>query len=256
MVKDSRLACSQPDSQIADAACRPHRPRACAGGCNTASVSIPDPCAELPMAIGGLLLTGGASRRMGRDKAELVLTDRRKRTTDPNGSDVFGGLTLAERTARLLASATTTAIEVGPGFSGLPHMSESPPGSGPLTALVAGWVELGRLDHAGPVLVVATDLPRLSSGMLDWLAQFRSDRSVVPVARGHLQPLCARYEASDLAVAARLVADGRRAMSDLLEALDAVLAPEEIWSEFAEDPLCLEDLDTPDQLDAYLRNLP
>jgi molybdopterin-guanine dinucleotide biosynthesis protein A len=101
------------------------------------------------------------------------------------------------------------------------------------------------------VLVVATDLPRLTSGMLDWLARFRSDRSVVPVARGHLQPLCARYEATDLILATRLVADGRRAMSDLLEAVDAVLAPEATWCAFAGDPLCLDDLDTPNQLDAY-----
>ena len=203
------------------------------------------------MAVAGLLLTGGASRRMGRNKAELVLPDFRRRSTDANRSELLGGLTLAERTAGLLATATTIAIEVGPGFSRLPHVCESPPGSGPLAAVVAGWAELDRLGHSGPVLVVATDLPRLTSGMLDWLSRFPADRSVVPVARGHLQPLCARYEASDLVLATRLVADGRRAMSDLVEAVDAVLAPEETWSEFAGDPLCLDDLDTPDQFDAY-----
>ena len=205
------------------------------------------------MAIAGLLLTGGASRRLGRNKAELVLSDGEGRTTGTNGSELPSGLTLAERTAGLLAAATTIAIEVGPGFSRLPHVCESPPGSGPLAALVAGWAELGRLGHAGPVLVVPTDLPRLTSGMLDWLVRFRSDRSVVPVARGHPQPLCARYEASDLVLATRLVADGRRAMSDLLEAVDAALVPEETWCEFAGDPRCLEDVDTPDQLDAYSR---
>lgn len=188
---------------------------------------------------------------MGRNKAELVLSDGRRRSTDPNRSELPGGLTLAERTAGLLAAATTIAIEVGPGFSRLPHVCESPPGSGPLAAVVAGWAELVRLGHAGPVLVVATDLPRLTSGMLDWLARFRSGRSVVPVARGHFQPLCARYEPGDLVLATRLVAEGRRAMSDLVEAVDAVLAPEETWSEFAGDPLCLDDLDTPDQFDAY-----
>jgi molybdopterin-guanine dinucleotide biosynthesis protein A len=188
---------------------------------------------------------------MGRNKAELVLSYGKGRTTDRNGSELAGGLTLADRTAGLLAAATSIAIEVGPGFSRLPHVCESPPGSGPLAALVAGWAELGRLGYAGPVLVVATDLPRLTSGMLDWLARFRSDQSVVPVARGHLQPLCARYEASDLVLATRLVADGRRAMSDLLEAVDAVLAPEEIWCEFAGNPLCLDDVDTPNELDAF-----
>jgi molybdopterin-guanine dinucleotide biosynthesis protein A len=208
------------------------------------------------MATAGLLLTGGASRRMGRDKARLVLIDGRGYKADPSGSDVLGGLTLAERTARLLAAATTIAVEVGPGFSHLPHVSESPPGSGPLAALVAGSVELGRLGHDGPVLVVATDLPRLTHGMLDWLARLRSGRSVVPEAGGRLQPLCARYEAPDVAVAARLVEGGATAMSALFEAIDPLLVSEETWSEFAGDPRCLDDLDTPDQLDAYLRTLP
>lgn len=207
--------------------------------------------AELALAVAGLLLTGGASRRMGRNKAELVLSDRAGSSSDRDVSEMPGGLTLAERTAGLLAAATTTAIEVGPGFSRLPHVCESPPGSGPLAALVAGWAELGRLGHAGPVLVVATDLPRLTSGMLDWLARFGSGRSVVPVARGRLQPLCARYEATDMVRATRLVEDGRRAMSDLLEAADALLAPEAMWGQFAGDPRCLDDVDTPNQLDAY-----
>ena len=52
----------------------------------------------------GILLTGGASRRMGTDKATIVV----------------GGETLARRTARLLSAVCDPAVEVGPGASDLP----------------------------------------------------------------------------------------------------------------------------------------
>ena len=48
------------------------------------------------------------------------------------------------------------------------------------------------------MLVVATDLPRLTQGLVAWLARYPSLDSVVPVDGGHPQPLCARYSAADL----------------------------------------------------------
>ena len=82
--------------------------------------------ADMPAA--GLLLTGGASRRMGQDKAALPATD--------------GGESLAGRTARLLAAATSPTLEVGPGWSDLPAVVEVQRGGGPLVALAAGRREL------------------------------------------------------------------------------------------------------------------
>ena len=67
----------------------------------------------------GILLTGGRSRRMGVDKATLVLD----------------GETLAVRAGRRLAAACAPTLEVGDGLSGLPSLREWPPGSGPLAAL-------------------------------------------------------------------------------------------------------------------------
>ena len=57
-----------------------------------------------------LLLTGGASRRLGRDKATLMV----------------GGVPLARRTAALLVEVANPVIEVGPGYTGLPHVVEKP----------------------------------------------------------------------------------------------------------------------------------
>jgi molybdopterin-guanine dinucleotide biosynthesis protein A len=201
------------------------------------------------MPIAGLLLTGGRSLRMGTDKAALPA----RWTSSDNPAP--GGLRLAERTARLLESVTAIAVEVGPGFSHLPHVWESPQGSGPLSALVCGSIELRARGFHGPVLVVATDLPRLTSGMLDWLAHHQPGRSVVPVAGGRTQPLCARYEPDDLALASRLVASGSQAMTALIEAAQPLLVGEEDWINFAGDPACLADLDTPEHLDAFRKGL-
>ena len=60
--------------------------------------------------LAGVLLTGGASRRMGTDKARLVVD----------------GETLAARSARVLAAVCEPVIEVGPGVSGLPAVEEEP----------------------------------------------------------------------------------------------------------------------------------
>lgn len=180
---------------------------------------------------------------MGRDKASLRLD---------GGPDVApagaGGITLAERTASTLLAVCSPAVEVGPGHTRLRAVQEDPPGAGPLAAVVAGSSALCADGWTGPVVVVATDLPALSVAMIAWLADRDGTRSVVPVAAGRVQPLCARYSPADLAVAAGLVSAGRRAMTALLEATDPDLVAEEIWAAAVGGADVLADADTPDEL--------
>lgn len=183
-----------------------------------------------------LVLTGGASRRMGTDKASLRLSP-----CDPD--------TLAERTARLVSGVAAVALEVGPGRSSLPAVAEDPPGSGPLAAVAAGGEALAAAGWSGPVLVVATDLPRLTEPLLRWLAGHPAESSVVPLRDGRVQPLCARYSRADLETAARLVAGGRRAMKDLLAATAPLLVPEEDWAGAGPGgAAAIDDVDTPEDL--------
>jgi molybdopterin-guanine dinucleotide biosynthesis protein A len=193
------------------------------------------------MPAAGLLLTGGTSRRMGVDKATLVVVGR----PEP----------LARRTARLLAEATGPALEVGPGHTDLPAVLEDVPGSGPLAAVAAGVRRLRALGWDGPAVVVATDLPLLTLGLLVWLADHPSSRSVVPVAQGTPQTLCARYAPDDLERAVVLAATGRRSMRDLLEGSRALLAGPELWEGAAGGPGALTDVDTPSDL-SRLRGRP
>jgi molybdopterin-guanine dinucleotide biosynthesis protein A len=180
-----------------------------------------------------MLLTGGASRRLGVDKS---------------GLDVGDG-PLAERTAGLLRSVADPSIEVGRGCSTLALVADRVPGQGPLAGVVHGWTELKGRSWVGPTLVLATDLPFLSDGLLRWLAGHPSRRSVIPSDGRQPQMLCARYRAADLDTACALYRDGARAMRDLMAAIDPRIASPEEWRPAAGHSFALLDVDTPFDLE-------
>lgn len=99
--------------------------------------------------LGAIILTGGASRRMGADKATQVWG--RRRAVDR----------VAALAARLGASEVVTA---GPGDFGLPRALDPKPFSGP----VAGVLSALKLIDPGieRVLVLAVDAPTLRPGDL------------------------------------------------------------------------------------------
>ncbi len=186
-------------------------------------------------ALGGLLLTGGASRRMGEDKALIEV----------------GGRRLVDHAAALLTAVADPVIEVGPGWSGLPAVREDPPGSGPLAALAAGAAFLRAAGHDGAVLVLAVDMPRVGVELLRLLAGRPGTATAVPRAGGHPQPMCARYGPDVLAAVDERLAAGGRSLRDLLETLAASGAvswvePEE-WEPVA-GPEAFADVDTPEDL--------
>jgi molybdopterin-guanine dinucleotide biosynthesis protein A len=172
----------------------------------------------------GILLTGGASTRMGRDKASIVLD----------------GATLAERAGQVLAAATTDAVEVGPGRSSLPAVREVPPGDGPLAAIAAGAAALGG---DGPAIVLACDMPLVTVALLRWLADHPAPGSVIPIS-GEPQPLCARWSAAALASIPSSLALGHRSLRTLLAFADVTLAAEGEWQRVA-PASALDDVDSP-----------
>jgi molybdopterin-guanine dinucleotide biosynthesis protein A len=176
----------------------------------------------------GILLTGGHSRRMGVDKATLVLD----------------GETLAQRAARRLAAVSDPVLEVGDGPSGLPFLRESPPGSGPLAALAAAGVALRDRGHNGPALLLAVDLPAVDEAWLRWLRDRPGEPTAVPRVDGYLQPVCARYGADALVAAESLAAGGLRALRDLFDVVEHDVIDEREWRTVAGDETFV-DLDTP-----------
>jgi molybdopterin-guanine dinucleotide biosynthesis protein A len=190
----------------------------------------------------GLLLSGGRSRRLGLDKASVVLD----------------GVPLAVTMGDRLATVCDPVLEVGPGVSGRSRVTEDPPFQGPLAALVAGGRALAAIGADGPVLLLAVDLPRVEPPLLALLRDRPGSGAVVPEAAGRLQPVCARYGPDDLLAAVSLVEAGVRALSALLDVIEVDVVTEATWREVAPDG-AFADLDTPDDaagLGIDLRRLP
>lgn len=169
---------------------------------------------------------------MGFDKATLVVN----------------GAPLATRVARVLAEVAGPLVEVGPGVAGIPTVTrEDPPGEGPLAAVAAGAAVLAGLGRQGPALVLACDLPLVSSTLLSVLANHDAQGSVVPVLEGRDQPLCARWSWADLVAAGEAVAAGHHSMRSLLSRPGVVRLDASTWSRLVA-PTELVDVDEPDDL--------
>jgi molybdopterin-guanine dinucleotide biosynthesis protein A len=181
--------------------------------------------------VAALLLTGGSSRRMGHDKTQLLLD----------------GETLALRTARLLSRVVTTAVEVGPGVSGLTVVLEQPRGGGPLVAVAAGRTKLRSIGHEGAALVIACDLPFVSEALLRLLVEWDSVGSVVPIVDGLAQPLCAKWGPDDLDSARDLADRGVRSIRHLSHQPGATLLDQSVWGRVASDR-DFADVDSPDDV--------
>ena len=124
--------------------------------------------------VSAALLVGGASQRMGGDKAYLE----------------WNGVALATRAARQLAECFEDVLLVG----GAPP-DDAPgrrvaDGAGPQCALrgVVSALEAARADR---VLIVATDLPLLGPELLLTLVAWPEADVVLPCREGRVEPLCA-----------------------------------------------------------------
>ena len=182
------------------------------------------------MPLPGVLLTGGSSRRLGRDKATVLVQGER----------------LADHAARVLAAVCDPVVEVGPGVTGLSVCREDPVGAGPLAGLVAGALALGVVASRGLVLL-ACDLPDVEEPLIRLLAEWPGATTVVPVAGGRLQSVCARYGRVALADADAALAAGERSLRGLLGRTDHELIDESAWGAVA-PPDAFADVDTPDDL--------
>ena len=167
------------------------------------------PAASRGVPFAAVLLAGGQSRRMGRDKALLALPDGRPLWR--RQLDVLRELAPAE----LFISGFTR-----PGFpADVPLLADELPGCGPLGGLAAA---LGAT--ASPRLVVlAVDLPRMTAAFLrGLLAGCGTGQGVVPqAADGFFEPLAAVYPREALTEARERLGRGEYALQPFVRALTA-----------------------------------
>ncbi len=131
--------------------------------------------------ITGLLLAGGASRRMGRDKTKLIL----------------GEETLVARQVRSLLAVCRAVVVVG-SRENFPQpqvraVADVLPGCGPLGGIYTGLLQ-ARTEYN---LILGCDLPFISKRFLQFLCECalegKADVTVAQSPDRRLQPLCGVY---------------------------------------------------------------
>lgn len=175
----------------------------------------------------GIVLAGGAGRRMGRPKAPISLDGRPL-------------VVMAAETLRSLCdyvvvvSRTDVALPVLPSGTHLAHDLPGP--DAPLTGVVTGLAAVPD----GDVFVIACDMP-FAAPALRALATVPPGIAAVAAADGRPQPLCARYPRRQALLVGRALLDAgeERAMA----------LPRAMGARQVEVPAsALANLNTPDDL--------
>jgi molybdopterin-guanine dinucleotide biosynthesis protein A len=131
----------------------------------------------------GVVLAGGQSRRMGRDKATLV----------------WRGKTLLEHMCIRLQEAGATRIVVSGAVPEKGGVPDRVPGLGPL----GGIASVAAVLDDGPLLVVPVDMPLIEP---EWLARLAACQARCACYQGHMLPLWLQLDALS-----------RRVLSDVLQ---------------------------------------
>src|SRR5215218_1761362 len=184
------------------------------------------------------VLAGGASRRMGRDKATM-----------PVGGVELAATVLAAA-ARVAAPVVLVAPEGHPARR-LAARAVADPAQGPLAALAAA---LEALD-ATHVLVLAGDHPGLRVELLAHLVALAPRGDAVACRRGpRLEPLVAVYQRIPALAAARgrlAGPPGGHSLQGLLADLRTLVVEEPDWRRLDPDGRSFVDLDNADDLAAW-----
>lgn len=182
----------------------------------------------------GVVLTGGASRRMGRTKALIEV----------------GGTPMASRVAGALFDAGCESVVLYGGDPrqlaplDLPVLPDRHPGEGPLGGIL-GVLELFA-EQATDILIVACDLANLSSTDLIVLieaARLRPDADVVVANGGRVEPTCALWRSASADRVRASFDGGERAVHRVLGDLCTF--------EVSLPPTSLCNINTPGDLDRY-----
>ncbi len=185
----------------------------------------------------GVVLAGGRSRRMGHDKAAIVVD----------------GETLVERAGRILAGACSECVVADGASDSHPGIESVPdgPGHGP----AAGILGAARAHPGKSLLVLACDLPAVPTGLLTEITQLTGDW-VVPRWQGRVEPLCALYRPAALAAIEHRALEGEFALHALDQTNLSLCYLEGDALDRHGDPIeMFANLNRPEDLRRFLRSL-
>jgi molybdopterin-guanine dinucleotide biosynthesis protein A len=192
--------------------------------------------------MGGFVLVGGQSQRMGRDKALLELQ----------------GQPLFLRTVELLRPHVAEVTLLGPPARyarfGIAVLPDRYPGRGPLAALCTG---LESSPYEWNVFL-ACDLPFLEPRFLDFLLGLAlgSDfEAVVPQPDAGWQPLCAAYHRRCLPVMQQSLERANAGIVDALPSLRVDALGPDTLGEFSTCLQMFKNVNTPEEWEEVQREL-
>ena len=187
------------------------------------------------MTLTAVILCGGQSSRMGRDKASLLI-----------GSETF--LERAIRTVRAFAGEVIVVSRASqPVPEGVRVVHDPVENLGPLAGIAAGLAA----SHSDLNAVIACDMPLIKAAVLQRLADLIGDHDAcVAVVDGHASVLCGVYRSRVAAVAQQLLDQGERRVTALVERLNTKRVDAALLRDI--DPL-LETFFSCDTPEAYRR---
>lgn len=176
-----------------------------------------------------IILAGGESKRMGRNKALIERPDGTRQI------DFITGLALECCDGVFISLRDEGSISID-----LPVIPDRHPGDGPIAALESAAASCG-----GPLLVLGCDLFLMDRETLAFLISHRDPTRKAICFRnridGRAEPLCAIYETAGLELATSALADGKRCARKFLESLDPVMLD-------LLHPAALDNVNTPSDL--------
>ena len=193
--------------------------------------------------VGGIVLCGGQSTRMGRPKLSLP----------------FGDETMLGRVVRIVGETVSPLVVVAAAGQELPPLPpktivarDEVESQGPLAGLVAGLAALsGRADAA---YVSSCDVPLLKAAFVRAMIEALGTHDMaIPLEREFYHPLAAVYRTTLEPRARRLLAAGRLRTQFLVQECDArVVEASDLRSA---DPALdsLRNINTPEEYEAALR---
>ena len=176
----------------------------------------------------GVVLAGGGSRRMGRDKARAQL----------------GGRPLIEWVSAAMEDAGLDVVVAGPHRPGvaLPCVADAP-GVGPVAGLVGAMDAFPDRD----LFVAAVDQPLLRSETVAALLRVPGDL-VAPLADATAQVTCAVYRPGSFRAARAVLASGDPSLQGVARACRTVFIAEAAWRAWGEDGRSWSGIDTEEAL--------
>ena len=191
------------------------------------------------MAVSGIILAGGRSLRMGKDKTQLI----------------WGRHTLLEQAVCRLRGLADDILVVGSlkdtcCLPGIRQVQDRYKGCGPLGGIHAGLLEA---KHEA-VLVLSCDMPFVSAELTAFLAAKREGfAAVIPRCRGHVEPLCAVYARSCLPVIEDLLQAGDNQVRQVFAKVNTCYIEEAELERFGDVQQLFFNLNTPQDWQEALR---